>query len=280
MATLRPKAAQKSAKKTERRIQLEDGRKIPFFWVASAVVEHHLWDIGPSAFAVYAVLCKHASNRTQLAWPCQQTIADLVGCSRTTVKEAIKTLITARLISVKQKGRPGREYNEYTLLQAAKIKGRTGSKSGRGQNLTGSKSGRAGSDSDRAGSKSGPELDVIELDESNKSKQVKHVCADAHDSHLASPIPEEELPVIPKENFINLVGFCEEYGMPLDERGRGSLRRLWAEAEFNDENGPDDRETVCTHALGEAFNHCNGEQSSVFVVALQIIRGEEGFNAA
>ncbi len=112
---------------TKRRITLEDGRKTPFFWVESSVVDTYLWKIGPNAFAVYCVLCRHAHNETQVAWPSQRTIADLAWLSLNTIKKAIRALVKAKLISVSKRGRIGRQHNVYTLIEA-KINGRTGSR--------------------------------------------------------------------------------------------------------------------------------------------------------
>jgi len=176
----------------KRRIKLEDGSKIAFFWVESAVVDK-LYRIGPSAFTVYAVLCKYARNTTQDAYPSIQTIADAIGCSPTTVKKAIRILKEEKLVKVRQKGRPGREHNIYTLLEAAKIKGMTGSESDLGQNLMGSKSDRAGSENDRAGSESGHELEEVELDVLNqKESRTKHGTTDVVRDDVSSFSPERK----------------------------------------------------------------------------------------
>jgi hypothetical protein len=110
---------------------------------------------------------------------------------------------------------------------------------------------------------------------STKSSKAKtrttHVCDESHVSHLASPI-------IPEQNYPNLIDFLRAYEIELDERGRGGLRRLWAEA-----NGsPKDREAQCMDALTQAFEHCDGtswDQASVITVALKILRGEEVYAA-
>lgn len=54
--------------------------------------------IGPTGFAVYAVLAGHADD-TDRCWPSVAAIAQIVGCSEPTVKRALRTLKDHGLIS-------------------------------------------------------------------------------------------------------------------------------------------------------------------------------------
>ncbi len=100
---------------------------------------------------------------------------------------------------------------------------------------------------------------------------------ETHATSFASLIPDEELlPIIPSKNFISLVGYLEEFQIQLDQRSYGALRALWG---CTDESLPvDSREEICKQILNEAMMHCGDESSSVFVVALQIARGELNFD--
>lgn len=247
---------------TRRRIQLQDGRSVPFFWIANTVVEKYLWEIGPDAFAVYAVLCKYAGNKTQMAWPSQQTIADLLMVSRNTVKKAIRTLKRVKLIAVKKEGRPGREHNVYTLL-TAKIKGRTGSRPDQGYRMTVSRDDPAGSPHDPAGSRRGPELNEVDLNELIESKQEKQGIAGA----MARPC----YPPIPKENFEALVDVLRECGITTHKRNCGALRSLWDASV----GSPDQREQQCIEAINTAVIMGIEHPEGVFAVALKYLHGED-----
>jgi hypothetical protein len=262
-------------KDAKRQIQLQDGRKVPFFWIANAVVEKYLWDIGPDAFTVYAVLCKHANNTTQMAWPSQQTIADLIMVSRNTVKKAIRTLKKAKLISVKKEGRVGREHNVYTLL-AAKIKGRTWSRRDRGYRMTGSGDDPGGSPLDQAGSRRGHELDVVELDELNESKQGQGIAnAMARPSNLNPSSPNLKArkanPPIPAKNFQSVVSVLSACGLNTHKRNCGALRELWNAAS----GSPEEREAQCIEALETACGMSIEHPEGIFAFALKYLRGEE-----
>jgi helix-turn-helix protein len=224
-----------------RRIRLVDGRKIPFFWIASSVVEDHLWKIGPSAFCVYAVLAKHARNSDQRAWPSQMRIADSIGCSRVTVRAAIKALIDARLISARLKGKAGREYHEYVLLEVAKNNGLTRSKNDRGK-----KSDRAWSEINRAGSKSVHELDGFELDgfELDEKQGIANAMSDQR--------------ILSSSDFEFCTAVLDEYGIGRSKRTAGAVRSIWAETIGNsDQRRHLFKESIET-AVGMSIEHSAG----------------------
>lgn len=106
---------------TPRRIKMEDGSRIAFFWIESAIVKH-LYKITPTAWVVYLVICSFARNSTQQAWPSIAKMADLIGCSPNTIRTGVRSLKKCKLIAVNQTGRAGREHNVYTLLPVGKIK--------------------------------------------------------------------------------------------------------------------------------------------------------------
>jgi hypothetical protein len=248
---------------------LKDGRKIPpFVMIETAVFGR----VDPNAFTVYAVICKFANNTTRQAWPSHQTIADLAGCSRSTVKKAIATLKKAKLISVKKKGSVGKEHNVYTILSPAKNKGKTRSPKNRGE----SPRNRGGSQENQDPVATQPETilsgtTLNEIDPVNENRATQ-VCANAQVRVLASPSLEEDLPVIPEENYANLVKFLfDECGFVLDERGRGALRVLW------DDNAsvPDEeREGVVRYCLEEALRRGCNTARSLFAVSLKVSRNE------
>lgn len=134
---------------------IRDFRTDHYLRIKNNVVDDYLGRIGMAGFAVYGVLCRYAGNKTQRSCPSQQTIADVINCSPTTVRKALKTLETCKLISVKKKGKAGHYWHEYSLLEAAKIKGKAPSKSEGASESEG-----APSKSEGAGSKSDGILDV------------------------------------------------------------------------------------------------------------------------
>jgi transposase-like protein len=167
----------------KRRIKLEDGTYVSFFWIESAVVEH-LYKASPAAWVVYLVICKYARNTTQESYPSIQTMADLIGCSPNTVRKGVRELEQSKLISVRQTGKPGREHNVYRLLPAAKIRRSTPS------GIEG-----AGSKFEGAPSKSAHELEEVELEELNeKESKTKHGPAGAGDEVSNSSLEGKTLP--------------------------------------------------------------------------------------
>ena len=58
--------------------------------------------VGPTAFAVYCVLAKHASSDAQACWPSIDTIASATGRSASTVRHACKKLVLEQLIHAEE----------------------------------------------------------------------------------------------------------------------------------------------------------------------------------
>ena len=73
--------------------------------------------VGAYGLAVYNVLISYAGNDTHEAWPCHQTIADQLGCSRRTVIRSMAVLERHNIIrrSGRLKAKRQRS-NLYTLL--------------------------------------------------------------------------------------------------------------------------------------------------------------------
>ncbi len=161
--------------------QLRDSRNLPFVMIEVAVFGR----VDPHAFTVYCVIAKHAHNRTRQAWPGHRLIASEAKCSVTTVKKAIQTLQDAGLISVRKKGRVGKEHNVYTLLPAE-------NKVGKLQNSSGDEhtpSRHATPPSRHATAPQSPrdyELDLVELDSPNKTQDRKHGVTDVTVPIIAS----------------------------------------------------------------------------------------------
>ncbi len=80
----------------------------------SVAAEH-----GTTAFAVLAVLCRHANSNGQ-CYPAIGTIAKTLGLSRRTVQSAIRTLECAQVISVTAKNRDGRTLSNCYHVPIAK----------------------------------------------------------------------------------------------------------------------------------------------------------------
>lgn len=274
---MREKHANETLVPAKRQIKLEDGSKIAFFWVESAVVDK-LYRIGLSAFTVYAVLCKYARNTTQEAYPSIQTIADNIGCSPTTVKKAIRILKEEKLVKVREKGRPGREHNIYTLLEAAKIKGMTGSESDHELEEVELDVLNQKKSSAKAKAKHGT-TDVVRDEVSNSSLERKDSSslespastdkrqrqkpippkAAKHrpENHLFASAPRSSDEAMPPDDYewaVDLFNTNDfEWRGSLSDKGRdeGGIRARWAKT-----NGTrEERRRQFEDAAGEAFNH-------------------------
>lgn len=68
-----------------------------WIWIDNAVLTE-LPRIGTTAFAVYAILARHADNKSQTCHPSAETIAEALGTSPKTVQRAIKTLAVHSLV--------------------------------------------------------------------------------------------------------------------------------------------------------------------------------------
>jgi hypothetical protein len=192
-----------------------------YFRIKNTVIDDHLFRIGLSAFAVYGVLCRYAHNTTQRCFPSQKTIADIINCSPTTVRKALALLQEEKLISVAQKGKLGRRFNIYTLLETAKTKGVTRSKSDAAR----SESDHARSKSDAARSESDHELNV--LTKPRKLNEKKHGFTGVTNvTHTVFDSSE----VLSPEDYEWAVGLLDEVGIEWrdePQRDDGAIRAAW-----------------------------------------------------
>lgn len=72
----------------------------PFFRTAHLVIDEHLAAMGPTGFAVYSVLQRHANYTTGECWPSVKTIAAKVGIGLPRVRKALTHLERLGLIDV------------------------------------------------------------------------------------------------------------------------------------------------------------------------------------
>ena len=89
----------------------------PFIMVDHHIINHYLPLIGTSAFALYCYLVKCAGVRHQ-CYPSQTTIAEAIGISERTVRDAVKTLVEHKLIATAPRYQTGgnRTSNLITIL--------------------------------------------------------------------------------------------------------------------------------------------------------------------
>lgn len=89
---------------------LRDGQ---WYWAPKTVIQEMARETGFLALAVYHFLASMADGR-QVCFPSQTYIAERLGCSRSSVTRAIKTLESKGLIRV---DREGMDQNSYRLLR-------------------------------------------------------------------------------------------------------------------------------------------------------------------
>jgi DNA-binding transcriptional MocR family regulator len=83
--------------------------KSKFLWCKSVWRSPHL---SPGAVRTGLEIANHVNVKSGCAWPSEQRLAQLLGCSRKTVQRAVSELVAARLIyRKKQRGRS----NQYRL---------------------------------------------------------------------------------------------------------------------------------------------------------------------
>lgn len=94
-------------------------RQPGWFRIYNTVMDDVVGQIGVYAFAVYALLLRHA-DRGGRCFPSHQRLADTLRISRPTVIRAIRTLVDAGLISVTPRGAAGEQTSHrYTVLPTA-----------------------------------------------------------------------------------------------------------------------------------------------------------------
>lgn len=75
-----------------------------------------LYELGPTAFAVYFIIQSHRNTETNECFPSVQTIANECSFSKSTVEKAITALVNADYLSVNS-GRQGVNNNYYFPLE-------------------------------------------------------------------------------------------------------------------------------------------------------------------
>lgn len=213
-----------------RRIKMEDGSRIAFFWIESAIVKH-LHKVTPAAWVVYLVICSFARNSTQQAWPSIAKMAELIGCSRNTVRAGVRSLKDCKLIAVKQTGRTGREHFVYTLLPVGKIK----------QKSTSAAKNKAETRSNFDPARSDFEGDPVnfctltrrsELEELNKKEEKQGITGVMASFRPSLQSQNAKTELIPEESWQRLTEYLDTE-LPAVEwreltRDNAALRALWA----------------------------------------------------
>ena len=88
-----------------------------FHVMRSRIMDGLVAEIGFPAMATYLVIKAHANHRDGVAFPSQERLAKLMGCSVDTVARATKTLVQAGLIRERGRGR----HKEYLMLESAPV---------------------------------------------------------------------------------------------------------------------------------------------------------------
>jgi hypothetical protein len=88
-----------------------------FHVMRSRIMAGLVAEIGFPAVATYLVIKAHANHQDGVAFPSQERLAKLMGCSVDTVSRATKTLVQAGLIRERGRGR----HKEYLMLENAPV---------------------------------------------------------------------------------------------------------------------------------------------------------------
>jgi biotin operon repressor len=267
--------------------QLRDFRADPYLRIHNFVIDRYLAKVGVYGLAVYAVLARYANNRTQQAFPAQQTVADLIGCSKTAVKEALRELRKQGLISVKQVGKPGKFRNIYTLLEpAVRRRQRNRDKIAENQGSAGAQYAPAGTPQAPAGSQYAPagapgasELYELDVDSVTQPKKETTQVTSATPAILPPSRAPLSLAVIPEKILKNLQSLLIEAGIddPSDKRALGALRSAWAATECYEwtDTGqkltPEEREGFVREAISNAAMQ-TADAAGIFTMALEALR--------
>lgn len=98
-------------------IQVRDSRPKGFFWADNEVVDYLAALIGPTALALYIVLCRLSDNRTSRSTVSISSLEKYLSISRHTVLKSINILVEYQLIALEHRTSPkGNEINAYTLM--------------------------------------------------------------------------------------------------------------------------------------------------------------------
>lgn len=96
----------------EKTLGIRDHRRPGWWWASNEIIDVYGPRLGANGIAVYAVLARHANNRSQTCWPGLKRITALLAIGRNQVIEAISTLEAAGLVQVERQLGKG---NLYTL---------------------------------------------------------------------------------------------------------------------------------------------------------------------
>lgn len=91
-----------------------------FHLMRSRLLKGLVIEVGEVAVCVYLVIKAHADHHTGRSYPSQEVIAKLTGRTTETVRQSIKKLIAAGLLTTAKRGR----HLEYQLLEEAPLKDR------------------------------------------------------------------------------------------------------------------------------------------------------------
>lgn len=100
-------------------IPIRDLRTEKRFFVDNIILRGYGPQLGVYGIAVYTALCMHANLTTQTCYPSHRTIAEMLDCSVSKVKEAIRTLERLHLIETSPQydaNNQRQTSNLYTLL--------------------------------------------------------------------------------------------------------------------------------------------------------------------
>jgi hypothetical protein len=103
-------------------LRARDHREANHFWADKEIVENFLPKIGANAFAVYMLLSYYARSSTGRCYPSINTMVAKLGISKQTVRKALKTLATEKLIHIAKSektskdGKPMNAPYVYTIL--------------------------------------------------------------------------------------------------------------------------------------------------------------------
>jgi len=100
--------------------QLRDVRERGWFHLDNAVIDEYLPKIGVTAFAVYACIVRHA-DRTGTAFPSYTKLQEELGTGRSQVAAAIKKIVDAGLVTVKQGARSQNIYHVVTVSTSSAV---------------------------------------------------------------------------------------------------------------------------------------------------------------
>jgi hypothetical protein len=93
-------------------------RRGGFFWLNNEVIDDYAPKIGGSALLVYMVLCRYANNATGESRPSQGTLAAICELSARSIRRAVATLETHKMIEKEQLTTKGQwDRNVYYLLR-------------------------------------------------------------------------------------------------------------------------------------------------------------------